>query len=624
MTLFSKAIFNNPLYGIKAMNKMTNETSTKVNVLSISLLKGKTFYVPGYQRGYKWRKSDVKNLICDIEEINDTEGDYCLQPIVVAPDNNKFILVDGQQRLTTIWLITNWAKHNNVEANFIDYDIKYEEGRCDSNKYLQALKENGKGEDVGTCDTHYFEEAIAAIKEESTKLTRFFTNLNSKVKIIWYPVDAKDGPAKFERLNSSRIGLTNAELVKALILTNSDSDYRQRLACEWDVIEYALQDNSFFAFITDRDSSYRNDYNRIELILDVYAKTTREDREKDEYATFNILAKKIQVGIKAKDLWQEIGNVYRRIESWYFGDDNFLYNMIGYLAQIKSRNSGSQSLLQDLYDYSSNHSIDEFKEYVKKKVIDTRPANIANLVYASNETRRALLLFNILSMMSCREEQGKKIYFFNDRFHFDLFQEQKWDIEHLHACASEPLTAVHEWVRWMKDIYPDFKKRYDESPIEARSKLNELSVVEWLEKAMKVKEAEVESIKQSSISLDKTALVGLKKELFTKIYQVVLEFLEGPADPSDSLQNSIGNLALLDQSTNRSYKAKPFSTKRRIILDRIKHGIFVPIATQNVFQKFYTDEPSQFYKWEKETINGKKSDKDYHIDAMVEILNRLN
>jgi hypothetical protein len=49
----------------------------------------------------------------------------------------------------------------------------------------------------------------------------------------------------------------------------------------------------------------------------------------------------------------------------------------------------------------------------------------------------------------------------------------------------------------------------------------------------------------------------------------------------------------------------------------------VPIATQNVFQKFYTDEPSQFYKWEKESINGKKSDKDYHIDAMVEMLNRL-
>ncbi len=612
------------------MDDITNKASAKVDLLSISSLKGKRFHIPGYQRGYKWRKSDVKHLICDIEEIKDTEGDYCLQPIVVAPYNDEFILVDGQQRLTTIWLITNWAKHHtklakhhNVKTDFIDYDIEYEGGRDDSNKYLKDLEESGKGEDVGTCDTHYYEEAVAAINEESIKLERFFTNLYSKVKIIWYPVDSKDGPKKFERLNSSRIGLTNAELVKALILTNSDSDYRQRLACEWDDIEYALQDRSFFAFITDSDSSYRKDYNRIELILDVYAGTTSDDREKDEYATFNTLAARIKAGIKAKDLWQQIGDVYRRFESWYYDDDNFLYNMIGYLAQIKHGNKGKQSLLQDLYANSSDKSMEEFKEYVKAEVIKTRPANVADLVYTSHETRRTLLLFNILSMMSCGEEQGKMKYSFNDRFHFDLYQEQKWDIEHVHACASEPLTATHEWVCWMKDIYPDFKKRYDESREDDKCQLDELHVVEWLEKAMGVSETEVESIKKSSANLDKTALVGLKKELFTKIYTTVLEFLDGPADPSGSLQNSIGNLALLDQGTNRSYKAEPFSTKRRVILDRIKHGVFVPIATQNVFQKFYTDEPSQFYKWEKETKNGKKSDKDYHIDAMVEMLNRL-
>lgn len=602
-------------------------TARKVDLFSINALKDKKFHIPGYQRGYKWRKSDVKNLICDIEEIKEDEGDYCLQPIVVASLNDEYILVDGQQRLTTIWLITNWAKKNyefDYKFDFVDYSIKYEGGRDDSNNYLRDLKENGCGKkDINTCDTHYLNDAIDTINELKSHLKKFFENLYSKVKIIWYEVNPEYGPSKFERLNSSRIGLTNAELVKALIMTKADSDCRQRIACEWDNIEYTLQDNSFFAFITDSDSSYRKDYNRIELVLDIYAGTTSDDREKDEYSTFNTIASKIKTGSTAKDIWLQICDVYHRLESWYFDDDNFLYNMIGYLAQIKHGSSGKQSLLQDLYTNSKNKNITDFKDYVKGEVIKTRPVNVSALVYNSPETRRTLLLFNILSMMSYREEGDKILYSFNDRFHFDLYQEQKWDIEHVHACASEPLTATHEWVRWMKDIAPDFKKRYDESPSEARSGLDELCVVEWFEKAKGINETEVESIKKSSANLDKTALVGLKKELFNKIYTAVLEFLEGASDPSGSLQNSIGNLALLDQGTNRSYKAEPFSTKRRIILDRIKHGIFVPIATQNVFQKFYTDEPSQFYKWEKESINGKKSDKDYHIDAMVEMLNRL-
>lgn len=505
--------------------------------------------------------------------------------------------------------------------NFIDYDVVYEDGRNDSNNYLKCLKESGEGDDVGTCDTHYYEEAVAAIKAESAKLERFFKNLYSKVMIIWYEVDPDDGPEKFERLNSSRIGLTNAELVRALILTNLDSDCRQRIACEWDYIEYSLRNKSFFAFITDGDSSYRKDYNRIELILDIYARTTSDDREKDEYATFNKIAEEIKAGSDAKDLWQQIGDVYRRLESWFYDEDNFLYNMIGYLAQIKYGNKGKKTLLQDLYDNSCAKTIAEFKKYVKNEVVKTRPHNVNKLTYTSTETRRTLLLFNILSIMSCREEGSKMIYSFNDKFHFDLYQEQKWDIEHIHACASEPLTAAHEWVQWMKDVYPDYKKHYDESKPEDKKLLDDLHAGEWLEKATSISDAEVVNIKKSSVALEKTALAGLKKELFVKIYTAVLDFLDG--DISDFLQNSIGNLVLLDQGTNRSYKAEPFSTKRRVILDRIKRGVFVPTGTQNVFQKFYTDEPSQFYKWERGIVNGKKSDKDCYMDAMEETLNRL-
>ena len=61
------------------------------------------FYVPDYQRGYRWN-DEVTMLLNDIDEIPEGKN-YSLQPIVVKKiDEKKYELIDGQQRLTTIFL----------------------------------------------------------------------------------------------------------------------------------------------------------------------------------------------------------------------------------------------------------------------------------------------------------------------------------------------------------------------------------------------------------------------------------------------------------------------------------------------------------------------------------------
>jgi uncharacterized protein with ParB-like and HNH nuclease domain len=63
-----------------------------------------SFRVPRYQRGYRWGKLEVERLLNDIWESNGKP--YSLQPIVVKRDGETaFELVDGQQRLTTLYLI---------------------------------------------------------------------------------------------------------------------------------------------------------------------------------------------------------------------------------------------------------------------------------------------------------------------------------------------------------------------------------------------------------------------------------------------------------------------------------------------------------------------------------------
>jgi len=74
-----------------------------------SVLKGRRFKVPAYQRSYAWEVDNVEALLNDMQEaINNNEKEYFLGSIVVtsAKDNsNRLEVVDGQQRLTTISLI---------------------------------------------------------------------------------------------------------------------------------------------------------------------------------------------------------------------------------------------------------------------------------------------------------------------------------------------------------------------------------------------------------------------------------------------------------------------------------------------------------------------------------------
>lgn len=72
------------------------------------------FYIPAYQRGYRWSAEQVEQLIDDLEEFKtrretNTNAFYCLQPLVIKPvkqDNiGSLEVIDGQQRLTTILLI---------------------------------------------------------------------------------------------------------------------------------------------------------------------------------------------------------------------------------------------------------------------------------------------------------------------------------------------------------------------------------------------------------------------------------------------------------------------------------------------------------------------------------------
>jgi len=75
-------------------------------------LLGEKFFIPAYQRGYRWTPRQVTDLLEDILTFqSESDGSkketfYCLQPVVVMQrQEGDWELIDGQQRLTTLFLV---------------------------------------------------------------------------------------------------------------------------------------------------------------------------------------------------------------------------------------------------------------------------------------------------------------------------------------------------------------------------------------------------------------------------------------------------------------------------------------------------------------------------------------
>jgi len=122
------------------------EQQEKINELSLKAipdLYGKNFFIPDYQRGYRWGTRQVEQLMNDLCKFFDDRGKgdfYCLQPIVVkelaegekttyglhsdTDDNRWYEIIDGQQRLTTIRIIL--ALFKKIQGRFkYKFTIKY-------------------------------------------------------------------------------------------------------------------------------------------------------------------------------------------------------------------------------------------------------------------------------------------------------------------------------------------------------------------------------------------------------------------------------------------------------------------------------------------------------------------
>lgn len=188
----------------------------KNNIGSLKKLK---FEIPFYQRAYSWKKQDIEKLIRDI---NCKEGHY-LGNIVVKKNDDKFIVIDGQQRLTTIYIIFMALKEKLFE---LDYEI-----------------DSGDGEKLNNFDINehrYVNKQIldAVIFVSSNKTLRkpsFKGKLNSAIFTMTIIPENIKATEYFELVNTKSIQLENHQVLKARFLSNIKDNYAG-IARKWDMI----------------------------------------------------------------------------------------------------------------------------------------------------------------------------------------------------------------------------------------------------------------------------------------------------------------------------------------------------------------------------------------------------
>ena len=303
------------------------------------------FFVPDYQRGYRWGENEVRQLLDDIYE--NGEEKYYLQPIVVKKRDNDYELIDGQQRLTTLYLILTFLKKILPIASR-DYELTYETRRethdlllnidnVDSEKNIDFFFICNAYKTIG----NWFSNKEKEGKNLAGIVIQLYSLLDKYVKVIWYEVDEDiSGVELFTRLNIGRIPLTNSELVRALFLSrNSNLTPAEQLeiAAEWDNIEKELHQPSFWAFLTNYQSE---DYpNRIDLLFDLMA----GGKSKDNYATFFFFNNKIKQGEKKQELWKEIVAYFSRLREWY--ENREIFHKVGFLVADKIDKNNDKTLI---------------------------------------------------------------------------------------------------------------------------------------------------------------------------------------------------------------------------------------------------------------------------------------
>ncbi|TQR53257.1 DUF262 domain-containing protein [Campylobacter troglodytis] len=562
-------------------------------------LENLNFFIPNYQRGYRWGKEEINALLEDVWDFANAEHKdsfYCLQPIVVKKNDKRYNVIDGQQRLTTIFLIVKFLKNEHLFN--LAYETRQNEEQ-DSREFLCNIESKSKSE-TNNIDFYHFYEAYQTIKnffsDSKINKEKFTNTLLEDCQILWYELSKDESENEvFRRLNIGKIPLQEAENIKALFLSKNENlnedDIKER-AKFWYEAELSLREERDFRYCVlaniDKNDIMSNikpyilsdDLSRIEVYLCAIT-PQKEDEKLLKYFYKNYADKKLD------DKWQELESCVNSFQGFASKGtsqlDREIFHYIGFLTQNNEKISNIYKLWKDCNKSKESFAKNLFKTICRS--MKNSIENIDDLDYREDDKKEihALLLLANLQFLINDESSNKY-------FEFNRFILEQWSLEHIYAQNSRSIKtaikdgdkdALKDWLNETKDY------------IESKELQREIS--------------EVVSILESNTA---------PKLKYDKNLEKLLAKIDQDFKDNNSL-HKISNLSLLDKDSNAKLANLIFSKKRKKIEQLGKEYKLIPILTQKVFDKSLGDLNCSH----KDIFN--KDDQEAYLEFLKDLLNKF-
>lgn len=537
-------------------------SSGKGNVLTDNFQK---YYIPLYQRGYKWTKNQIEKLLTDINNFEIQPGKfYCVQNITLVPNlaRNCYNVVDGQQRLTTMTLLLAALESYDLVKNkliFPDNSIRkytniFIQDYIVNNKELEETWDSFISIDPNFDhqDIFHLYDGFQVIKnwidEYISDRDAFRKKLLNDVKFICNIIEGEKEEKIFGNLNSKRIYLDGADLVRAIIITRVTkesakdetiknvvriNERRVRIGWEldsinqwWNQPEVKDYFKPFIQLDTVGDIHFDLEQYPINQLISLYASSK-------QWTALSL--EEIELLENTSVFYNELQSLHFTLVDWYQHKE--IYHYLGFLFH----QSNSENSFYDILEYWKTKCSTklEFSQYllaqIKDEIFGEEDLDIVfkseQNWYSDNRLVPILLLLDIIEAL--KENRN--------RLHVNAFLKKENDIEHIY-----PQNPKSE-----KD-----KKGYVKYLIQAKPEM-------------------LSDDRISNKNID-----HLSEESLNEIIDVF----------SDKVKiNSIGNLVLLYYRLNRSLQNKSYAYKRKRVLDHYNEGNYIQPHTLKVFSRYFQD-----------------------------------
>ena len=606
------------------------------------------FHIPNYQRGYRWECKHIEALLDDLyafsvqmSEMENKAGKfYCIQPLAVVvnkqlstKDEIVYDVIDGQQRLTTLYLILSYLqdarkflcsgslttaifslKYESRDSEFFDNeeyknsDIKNAIRNIDFFYMTRAYKAIGEWFEKKQINKALILEIlipkkykmITGLKGEELMKTKESNDKENDVRFIWYEVPSEDNAESievFSQLNYGKTALTATELVKALLfqcdIYTKDKSLMHEIAfrrsCEWDIMEKQLQDPFMWSMFMP-DEYYFASHITIVLLL-VSNNLYTELLEKNQNLKIDKNSKDFIYQVCNKYLgtnkegdyasyvekvWKKIQSTYTALYNWFKNPDT--YHLIGLLIWLKEYkakdfdNAKRFMLIESMMNEYSAKSKNEFIGYLKQQI-----ASIIHIDKNIN-TKEGVIPWGLAHIN------------YNDNALQLIRILVLFNVEDVRTKQDEsarfPFHLLRRFnVTSLEHIHP-------QNLIIDNIKLDTLT--KWLDVKTKSlhqlgnKKYDQDIAKLKTLIKDEASYKENKDEAQAIISKIDKEFDE-LAHMSENQMHTLYNMALVDKDTNSALSNNLLDRKREILRDyQERKETYVLPTTQKVFSKYYS------------------------------------